>query len=247
MHPEQQPGFTDAVPLAALGGGGGEPPVAAPDPGTGVFGARGTTTLIAGSGFVGRAVAARPAARGDNPVLASRTPPPGVTAPWVRLDATDADACAQVVGSVRPDRLVLVPGPSDVTWCEADPERAIAPHSATARHLTVAARGRRTVLISTDNVFDGSGPDNDEATPAAPANVYGRAEPAAERMVGAAPDATVPRVSLVYGWEPADSVKWLNFFAARAHLLKIAASSCQPGGRLLDSPTRATRETSRLP
>ncbi|MFJ3645251.1 SDR family oxidoreductase [Streptomyces murinus] len=179
-----------------------------------------TTTLIVGSGFVGRAVAARLAARGGTPVLASRTPPPEGTAPWVRLDATDADACAQVVESVRPDRLVLVHGPSDVTWCEADPERAIALHSAAARHLTAAARGRRTVLISTDNVFDGSGPDNDEATPTAPANAYGRAKLAAERIVGAAPDATVLRVSLVYGWEPADCAKWLNFFAACAHRLR---------------------------
>ncbi|MFF8990251.1 SDR family oxidoreductase [Streptomyces sp. NPDC014983] len=179
-----------------------------------------TTTLIVGSGFVGRAVAERLTALGGSPVLASRTPPPGSTAPWVRLDATDADACARVVDSVRPDRLVLVHGPSDVTWCEADPERAVALHSAAAAHLTAAARGRRTVLISTDNVFDGSGPDNDEATPTAPANAYGRAKLAAERIVGAAPDATVLRVSLVYGWEPADSAKWLNFFASCAHRLR---------------------------
>ncbi|WP_328875735.1 sugar nucleotide-binding protein [Streptomyces sp. NBC_00287] len=179
-----------------------------------------TVTLIVGSGFVGRAVAARLAAEGGNPVLASRRMPAGSDAPWVRLDAADAEACERVVEAVRPDRLVLVHGPSDVTWCEADPERALALHSSAAAHLTKAAQGRRTVLISTDNVFDGSRPDNDENTPTAPANAYGRAKLAAERILREGADATVLRVSLVYGWEPAASAKWLNFFAGCAHRLR---------------------------
>lgn len=179
----------------------------------------GAVTLVVGSGFVGRAVAAHLAAEGGNPVLASRRMPTGSDAPWARLDATDPDACARVVDAVRPDRLVLVHGPSDVTWCEADPERATALHSAAAAHLIAAAGGRRTVLISTDNVFDGTRPDNDEHTPTAPANAYGRAKLAAERIVREAPDTTVLRVSLVYGWEPAGAEKWLNFFASCAHRL----------------------------
>ncbi|NUO46219.1 MAG: sugar nucleotide-binding protein [Streptomyces sp.] len=187
-----------------------------------------TTTLIVGSGFVGRAVAARLAAEGGTPVLASRRLPTGSDAAWVRLDAADADACARVVDAVRPDQLVLVHGPSDVTWCEAEPERATALHTAAAAHLTRAARGRRTVFISTDNVFDGSRPDNDESTPTSPANAYGRAKLAAERIVREAADTTVLRVSLVYGWEPAESVKWLNFFASCAHRLQ--------GGEQVEAP-----------
>ena len=182
--------------------------------------ARGTTTLVVGSGFVGRAVAARLTAQGGTAVLASRRPPIAASSRWVRLDATEADACARIIDDVQPDRLVLVHGPSDVTWCEAHPDRAAALHTAAATRLTEAAHGRRILLISTDNVFDGTSPANDEATPVAPANAYGRAKLAAERIVREAADATVLRVSLVYGWEPAESVKWLNFFAGCAHRLR---------------------------
>ncbi|MFF4579748.1 SDR family oxidoreductase [Streptomyces sp. NPDC001389] len=190
--------------------------------------APGSTTLVVGSGFVGRAVAARLTTRGDTAVLASRRPPAQRSGPWVRLDATDAAACARVVEEVRPDRLVLVHGPSDVTWCETDPERAAELHTAAAANLTAAAPGRRTVLISTDNVFDGTSPANDESAATAPANAYGRAKRAAERIVSQASDTTVLRVSLVYGWEPADSATWLNFFAACAHRLR--------GGEQVEAP-----------
>ncbi|MGW4697671.1 SDR family oxidoreductase [Kitasatospora cineracea] len=179
-----------------------------------------TRTLIVGSGFVGRAVATRLAATGDSPVLASRHPLTAPPVPWTALDAADAESCARVVEQVRPDRLVLVHGPSDVTWCEANPGRAVALHTAAAANLTAAAPGCRTVLISTDNVFDGSSPANDENTPTAPANAYGRAKLRAERIIGAVPGATVLRVSLIYGWEPAGTGKWLNFFSACAHGLR---------------------------
>ncbi|MFF2409948.1 SDR family oxidoreductase [Streptomyces sp. NPDC058092] len=184
-----------------------------------------TRTLIVGSGFIGRAVAARLTTAGEHAVLASRRAPAARTAaPWVSLDATDGTSCARVVDQVRPDRIVLVHGPSDVTWCEAAPERAIALHTAVAAHLTAAAPGARTVLISTDNVFDGRSPANDESTPTAPANAYGRAKLAAEEIVCEAADSTVLRVSLVYGWEDSESGKWLNFFSACAHPLRRGES-----------------------
>ncbi len=181
-----------------------------PDPGT---------TLIVGSGFIGRAVAARLIRDGGHAVLASRRPPAQECGPWVCLDAADPAACAGVVERVRPDRLVLVHGPSDVTWCEENPARAEELHTAAAANLTAAAAGRRIVLISTDNVFDGSSARNGESARPAPANAYGRAKLAAEHVVGAGGDSTVLRVSLVYGWERPDTPKWLNFFAACAHRL----------------------------
>ncbi|MFF0483062.1 SDR family oxidoreductase [Streptomyces sp. NPDC004435] len=192
-----------------------------------------TRTLVVGSGFVGRAVAARLAAAGGDPVLASRRPPETRTGtgvvPWVRLDAADARSCASAVAQVRPDQLVLVHGPSDVTWCEAEPERAAALHTAAATHLIAAAPGRRTVLISTDNVFDGTSPVNGESAPTAPANAYGRAKLAAERIVRESTDGTVLRVSLIYGWEPPETTKWLNFFSSCAHRLRAGERVEVPG------------------
>jgi dTDP-4-dehydrorhamnose reductase len=177
-------------------------------------------TLIVGSGFVGGTLAAHLAANGEEPVLASRRP--GAAAgglPWTELDVTDPAACARVVREVAPEALVLVHGPSDVTWCDANPAEAMAGHQAAAHNIVAAAGDRRLVLISTDNVFDGTSAGNDEATATAPHNAYGRAKLAAEKVFAEADDATVLRVSLVYGWEPPESTKWLNFFASCAHRL----------------------------
>src|SRR5207244_4507136 len=70
-------------------------------------------TLIAGSGFVGRAVAAHLARTGEDPVLASRRPPDGPTAaPWTALDVTDPASWARVVRETGPDAVVRVRGPS---------------------------------------------------------------------------------------------------------------------------------------
>jgi dTDP-4-dehydrorhamnose reductase len=98
---------------------------------------------------------------------------------WQPLDATDAQACRRLTARLRPRRVVLVHGPSDVTWCEEHPERAAA-----------AAGDARVLMISTDNVFDGSSPGDTEDTPVSPANVQrrqGRAHPAARQPGGGAP------------------------------------------------------------
>jgi dTDP-4-dehydrorhamnose reductase len=176
-------------------------------------------TLIVGSGFVGRAVADRLARTGGQPVLASRRPPERAAVPWTALDVTDPASCHRVVAETAAEEIVLVHGPSDVTWCDRHPEEAMAGHRTAARNMVAAAGDRRLVLISTDNVFDGSRADCSEATPTAPHNAYGRAKLAAEQVLAGHAAATVLRVSLVYGWEPADSAKWLNFFAACAHRL----------------------------
>ncbi|MET9676316.1 sugar nucleotide-binding protein [Streptomyces sp. NPDC006482] len=181
--------------------------------------------LVVGSGFVGTEIARRLAA-GNRPVtLASRGRPtadPGAYgARWTALDATDPAACARVVATVAPRAVVLVHGPSDVTWCESHPEEAAAAHAAATANFAAVPGLDRVVMISTDNVFDGASPHNVETTPVSPANAYGTAKRQAERLLldRAASPATVLRVSLVYGHEPAGHEKWLNFFSACAHRL----------------------------
>jgi len=186
-------------------------------------------TLIVGSGFVGGAVAAHLTRVGGAPVLASRQPGAAVGAqPWTELDVTDPAACARVVREVSAEALVLVHGPSDVTWCDAHPAEAMAGHLQAARNIVAAAGDRRLVLISTDNVFDGTSAVCDETTATAPHNAYGRAKLAAEQVFAGAADATVLRVSLVYGWEPPESAKWLNFFASCAHRLLAGGAVTVP-------------------
>jgi dTDP-4-dehydrorhamnose reductase len=100
-------------------------------------------------------------------------------------------------------------------------------------------------MISTDNVFDGTAAAPDEDTPTKPGNAYGIAKLAAEQAIGLAPNATSLRVSLIYGWEPADSTKWLNFFASCAHRLSVGESITVPYDQwttpvLLDDVTTVT-------
>ncbi|MFG3015831.1 sugar nucleotide-binding protein [Streptomyces cinerochromogenes] len=188
---------------------------------------RGTTgrgTLIVGSGLIGTGTARRLAAAGEHVALVSRRPPAvpaeAYGARWRPLDATDAEACRRLLYDLRPGRIVLVHGPSDVTWCEDHPDEARAAHVAVADTFAALAPDARIVLVSTDNVFGGDSARNTESTAVSPANAYGRAKLAAEEaLLAKAPRAVALRVSLVYGHEPADAGKWLNFFAACAHRL----------------------------
>ncbi|WP_225828541.1 SDR family oxidoreductase [Streptomyces naphthomycinicus] len=185
----------------------------------------GAPALVVGSGLVGAGIARRLAAAGDPVTLVSRhpplLPPEGYGARWAALDITDAEACGRLLDRLRPGRVVLVHGPSDVTWCEEHPGEALAAHAGAADTFATLAPDALIVLISTDNVFDGASPHNTESTPVSPANAYGRAKRQAEEtLLAKAARAVALRVSLVYGHEPADAGKWLNFFAACAHRLR---------------------------
>ncbi|MEU3415798.1 MULTISPECIES: SDR family oxidoreductase [unclassified Streptomyces] len=189
------------------------------------------STLVIGSGFVGRAVAAHLLRSGEKAVVASRTPPPadpGHPAPWSALDVTDPTAVRRVLDATDAERIVLVHGPSDVTWCEEHPEEALRGHAGAARVVAEAAGDRRIVLISTDNVFDGTARAPDETAPTRPANAYGRAKLAAERILAERAATTVLRVSLIYGWEPATAPKWLNYFSSCVHRLRTGEHVTAP-------------------
>lgn len=169
--------------------------------------------LILGSGFIGRSLGRELDAHGCSVTLASRQGRAG-GAPWLPLDVTDRGAYARVLAAVQPDVVVLVHGPSDITWCEDHEEEAVRAHVASAHHLCQEASGCYKVLISTDNIFSGTEERYDETCTPEPANAYGRAKATAERvLLHQDPDALILRLSLVYGWEDPESTKWLNFFA----------------------------------
>jgi 5-epi-valiolone dehydratase len=166
---------------------------------------RAVLTMVVGSGYLGGRVGARLRALGGRAVLCSRRPPAarsGAGVPWCELDVRDGRACAEAVRRVAPDALVVVHGPSDITWCERNPDAAMAAHGAGAANLAAAAGGRPVLLISTDNVFAGTRHSYGESDPVDPANAYGRAKLAGERTLLETGTALVLRVSLVYGWDP---------------------------------------------
>jgi dTDP-4-dehydrorhamnose reductase len=161
--------------------------------------------MVVGSGYLGGRIGSQLRARGDEAVLCSRRQPTARSTdgvPWSALDVRNPQACSDTVREIGPDVLVVVHGPSDVTWCEQNPVQAMAAHGTGARNLAVAADGRPVLLISTDNVFAGIEPSSGEADEVSPANAYGRAKLAAERILMDTGVAFVLRVSLVYGWDP---------------------------------------------
>ncbi|GAA2690490.1 MULTISPECIES: sugar nucleotide-binding protein [Actinosynnema] len=161
--------------------------------------------LVIGSGYLGGAVAARLRAGGVDAVVCSRRRPSAASsggAPWRELDVRDAGACRELVAELEPEGVVVVHGPSDITWCEANPEQAREAHVGGARNVADAVGGRHVLLISTDNVFDGTRASSGESDAVSPANAYGAAKLAAERTFLERGNALALRVSLVHGWDP---------------------------------------------
>ena len=119
----------------------------------------------------------------------------------VFLDRADLDVCdaAAVRAALRPDDVVIhTAAMTDVDGCEREPERAFAVNAAGAAN--VAETGARTILLSTDYVFDGEATGAYvEDDPTGPLSAYGRSKLEAERAVLGRPGNLVVRTSWVYG------------------------------------------------
>ncbi|MGH3155897.1 MAG: SDR family oxidoreductase [Streptosporangiaceae bacterium] len=155
--------------------------------------------LIVGHGLIGAAVPALLNAAGIRTVCVGhrRRELPG----YLALDLASADgraALGATVAKLRPRCVVLVHGPSDVTWIDQNEPAAARVHCGVAE--IVARSGAPAVLISTDNVFPGHRGGYRPADPVEPANGYGRVKARAERILLDGGPALVLRVSLVYGW-----------------------------------------------
>lgn len=154
--------------------------------------------LVVGRGLIGAAVAERLRADGHEVVTVSTTPVPRPD--HLCCDLDDPAGRQQLgahVDTLRPHRVILTHGPGDVTWIEANESRAEAVHQGVAKLL--AGSGVPTVLVSTDNVFDGERGRRRPEHEISPHNAYGRVKAKAEREVLTGPNLAL-RVSLVYGW-----------------------------------------------
>jgi dTDP-4-dehydrorhamnose reductase len=156
------------------------------------------TVLVVGRGLIGATVAERLRADGRDVATVSTTPLGH--AGHLSCDLDDPAGRERLrahVDALRPGRVILTHGPSDVTWIEANEERAEAVHHGVAKLL--AGSGVPTVLVSTDNVFDGSRGGHRPEDAISPHNVYGRVKAMAEQELLTGPNLAL-RVSLVYGW-----------------------------------------------
>lgn len=151
--------------------------------------------LVVGAGLIGTPIIETLRARGIDVRSVCRSPRPE---PHLRADLSTAEgrrSLADMVESWRPDCVVLVHGPGDVTWMEDNEQSATLTHVCTTRIVS----GLPTVLISTDNVFDGATGCCADTDPVCPPNAYGRVKLAAERALGGCPAPMIMRVSMVFG------------------------------------------------
>src|SRR4051794_40901844 len=156
--------------------------------------------LIVGHGLIGRAIRAElQTSEGTPAVSVGRRQ--GDLPGYEALDLASGYGRTRLrlaIAELRPRCVVLVHGPSDVTWIEQNEEAAATVHRGVA--TVVAESGVPAVLVSTDNVFLGRRGGYRPEDVIEPANGYGRIKAAAERIISASDSSLVLRVSLVYGW-----------------------------------------------
>lgn len=161
--------------------------------------------LITGAtGYLGRRVALRAAARGRVYAATHRRPDEVTAGDAVAFDIGDRTAVFDVVERLAPSVVIHA---AAVNPGQGDADTMWRINAEGSRHVAEAARavGARLVAVSTDIVHDGrNGPYADNVAPT-PVNAYGRSKAAGEAAVlDLDPSAVVVRTSLMYGLDEMD-------------------------------------------
>ncbi|MFD0652264.1 sugar nucleotide-binding protein [Streptomyces malaysiensis subsp. malaysiensis] len=149
--------------------------------------------LLGASGYVGGALWSEWSARHTVVGTCASRPVPGL----VPLDLRDQEALRRLLDQGF-DLVVHAAGLVDLSDAERQPELARQLNAASVATLRDAVRGTgtRILLLSTDNVFDGTADTYTEGDERAPVNAYGHSKRAAEdALIGA--DALVGEDTLV--------------------------------------------------
>jgi dTDP-4-dehydrorhamnose reductase len=172
--------------------------------------------IIGGSGLLGQYACEEAHRRGFEIVATTRgTAPSRAGVSWKELDLRNRDAVRAVVREAAANVVLNLAALTDVDGCEDRPEEAQAVNALAPEALAQACKlsGSRFVHVSTDYVFDGTGPAT-ETTEPKPLGAYGRTKLDGERLVlDADPSALVLRMSGVFGWNrvsaKTNSVTWI--------------------------------------
>jgi len=172
---------------------------------------------VGGTGLLGQYIGQEALRRGHEVIAThrGRHAPDDKRIEWHRLDIRDSSAVKALVRSVRPDLVLNAAAMTDVDGCEADPDEAKTVNETAAGQLARSSSqvGSAFVHISTDYVFDGTGPATEDTDPH-PLNTYGATKLFGERVVRQAhPDSIVLRLSSVFGWNrwssKTNAVTWI--------------------------------------
>jgi dTDP-4-dehydrorhamnose reductase len=120
-----------------------------------------------------------------------------------QLDIRDAKQCADVLGPLRPDWIVLSAAFTDVDACESNCEKAMETNCAGAVNVGGIAKdlGAHMLFVSTDYVFDGKkSVPYETGDPRNPQTVYGRSKAEAEvQLMRMLPSVCIARTAWLYG------------------------------------------------
>ena len=172
---------------------------------------------VGGTGLLGQYVGQEALRRGHHVIAThrGRHAPDDERIEWHRLDIRDSDAVSALVRSVQPNLVLNAAAMTDVDRCEADPGEAKSANETAAGHLAFLSKevGAAFVHISTDYVFDGTGPATEDTEPR-PLNAYGETKLFGERVVRKAhAEPIILRLSSVFGWNRLSSktnaVTWI--------------------------------------
>lgn len=165
----------------------------------------------------------------------ARRVPAGVVADFLgrdRADLSDAQICASVVHSLRPDAVINAAAWTAVDKAEAEEAAAhrVNAEAPAAMARACAATGVPFLHVSTDYVFDGAGEKPfrpEDAT--APQNAYGRTKRAGEvAITDSGARALILRTSWVFSAHGANFVKTMLRLGAERDTLNVVAD--QIGG-----------------
>lgn len=138
-----------------------------------------------------------------------------VKEPWLKaLDVRDAAGVEAAFEQFQPDLVLHLAAETDLEFCEANPDVAIAVNATATRHIAELsrARGATLVYISTAGVFDGEKDGNyDDEDPPKPIMVYGQTKFDGENHVRAVNGAYyVVRAGWMVGGGPAKDHKFVS-------------------------------------
>lgn len=117
-------------------------------------------------------------------------------------DLGERESIEAVIRTARPQVIIHAAGMTRPDDCERSPELAWRVNVDAVRHICdMAPHESKTIMFSTDYVFDGERGGYVEGDPPRPINTYGRTKLAAEEMLlERMPSALVVRVAGLFGW-----------------------------------------------
>ena len=120
----------------------------------------------------------------------------------LKLDLSTGPEIDKVLHQIQPEIIVQTVGLTNVEACESDPGLAYLLNVEVARHTAELARtlGAKLVHISSDHLFDGKNPLQQEEDAPTPLNIYAKTKLRGEEAVlQSCPDALVIRTNF-FGW-----------------------------------------------